>query len=387
MTQQSGQRIIERVLQPIASATGLPNSCYVDQQSFVSDRDLVLGKTWASLAFVDELETQNYALPVDFMGLPLLLTRDRDDNIRVFHNVCSHRGMLLADKPCANKSTVRCPYHSWTYRLDGQLHGTPHIGGYGQHQHEDFDKSQHGLREVRSAVWLGSVFINLSGDAEPFEDYIAPVRDRWSSHFAPEVEWSAIRLSDDGSRMSLSVKSNWKLAIENYLESYHLPFVHPELNRISPLSEHYNVDEFVNGCGQGSLNYDRLEADGHRLTAMENWPEQRASHAEYPVLYPNTLLGIHVDQLFVMQVRPQAPDRSAEHVRIYYFGESASSDTLSAVRQKNLSGWREVFQEDVFAVERMQSGRHSPAYQGGVFSPSMDKPTHHFHKWVAQKLV
>ena len=126
-------KIHKRIHQPIAVATGLPNNRYVDADAFVEDRDLVLGQGWAALAFIDDLPEANYALPIEFMGLPLLITRDQTDNYRVFHNVCSHRGMHLADAPCRTNGTVRCPYHSWTYELDGSLRGTPHIGGYGTH--------------------------------------------------------------------------------------------------------------------------------------------------------------------------------------------------------------------------------------------------------------
>ena len=155
--------IHKRIHKPIADATGLPNNRYVDADAFVEDRDLVLGGGWAALAFIDDLPEANYALPIEFMGLPLLITRDKTDIYRVFHNVCSHRGMHLADAPCRTNGTVRCPYHSWTYELDGSLRGTPHVGGYGTHTHPDFDKSANGLRTIRSTVWLGTVFINLSG--------------------------------------------------------------------------------------------------------------------------------------------------------------------------------------------------------------------------------
>ena len=165
----------QRVDKPIAQATGLPNERYISDAAFIADRDQVIAPAWACLAFCDDLPEKNYALPVSFMGLPLVITRDANDEIRVFHNVCSHRGMHLANTPCKTNGILRCPYHSWTYALDGTLRGTPHIGGFGQHEHADFDRSRHGLKAVRSNVWLGAIFINLSGNAAAFEDYIAPL--------------------------------------------------------------------------------------------------------------------------------------------------------------------------------------------------------------------
>jgi len=377
--------ILKQVNQPIAQARGLPNACYTADDAFIADRDQVIAPGWACIGFADELPEKNYVAPIDFMGLPLLLTRDADDVIRVFHNVCSHRGMQLADKPCKNNGSVRCPYHSWTYALDGTLRSTPNIGGYGKHTHPDFDNNDNGLREIRSQTWLGAVFVNLSGTAEPFGDYVAPIRDSWA-RLVPTEALERFTFSPDASRMSLTVQSNWKLAVENYLESYHLPTVHPELNRISPLPEHYCVEPFSHGAGQGSLNYTRLELSEEQLPVLENWTEDYNKVAEYPVLFPNTFFGVHADHLFIMYLQPLSSHETAEHVRVFFVGDEALESRYQPLRQTVLQNWDKVFREDIFAVERMQKGRLSPAFTGGVFSPEMDGPTLHFHRWVASAL-
>ncbi len=378
------EAVLSRIDQPIAYATGLPNECYTTHDAFVRDRDAVMTPGWVCVGFIDQLDTQNFALPVDFMGLPLVITRDSEDVFRVFHNVCSHRGMHLTNEPCKNNGLLRCPYHNWTYALDGTLRGTPHIGGYGTHTHPDFNTDDNGLKEVRSAVWLGAVFINLSGDAEPFETYTAPIRQQWTS-LVTEEQLSRFWQGGEFSSLSLTVQSNWKLAVENFLESYHLPSVHPELNRISPLDQHYCVDYFDNGAGQGTLNYTRFDVKGTQLPTLDGWEPQRIATAEYPVLYPNTFFGIHADQLFILYLQPINQHETIEHVRIYYV--DSTGDEFKEHRDAIAASWDSVFREDVFAVERMQTGRQSPAYAGGAFSPVMDEPTHHFHKWVARKLA
>ena len=386
MVKDSIVKIHKRIHQPIAVATGLPNNRYVDADAFVEDRDLVLGQGWAALAFIDDLPEANYALPIEFMGLPLLITRDQTDNYRVFHNVCSHRGMHLADAPCRTNGTVRCPYHSWTYELDGSLRGTPHIGGYGTHTHPDFDKSANGLRAVRSTVWLGTVFINLSGKAPDFEDYIAPL-DRQFNALCDAEQRSRFIAKPTGCRTKLTVQSNWKLACENFLEAYHLPSVHPELNRISPLDQHFTLDYFDFGAGQATLNYQRLNINDKALPTLDGWPANQANKALYPLLYPNTLIGIHADHLFTMILQPINEHQTTEHVRLSYVGEKALGTDYEKHRETLLASWTNVFEEDIFAVERMQKGRSSPAYQGGAFAPAMDEPTHHFHRWVAEQLL
>lgn len=378
--------IHRKIHAPIATATGLPNDCYVTDEGFRTDREFVIAPSWACIGFVDDLPEANCIHPIDFMGLPLLITRDNVDEIRVFHNVCSHRGMQLADVPCRTNGLVRCPYHSWTYKLDGELKGTPHIGGFGNHEHPEFDKQASSLKAIRSATWLGCIFVNLSGTAVDFLTYIEPITRQFNALCSIDQRERFVS-NNTSCRTQLSVESNWKLAVENYLESYHLPTVHPELNRISPLEQHFSLDYFDQGAGQGSLNYQRLKLNDTELPCLTGWPATQLNKALYPVLYPNTLIGLHADHLFIMMLQPLSNHRTMEHVRISYVGQEALDPHYHAFHESMLKSWSNVFAEDVFAVERMQKGRSSPGYTGGRFAPAMDEPTLHFHRWVAQCLL
>lgn len=377
---------LDRVRQPIARASGMPNAAYVDPSLFEYERDQVMGKTWAGLAFAADLPDRSYAQPVDFMGLPLVLLRDKDGAIRVFHNVCSHRGMVLVQEEGDVETMIRCGYHSWVYEMNGQLRGTPHIGGVGKHSTEGFDCARHGLREVRSHIWMGVVFINLSGDAPEFDQHIAPLADRWQN-FLGQDGMDLLRTAHNGSVMTLEVECNWKLAVENYCESYHLPWVHPSLNTYSRLEDHYNVVLGDLCSGQGSLAYNLSDTAGTQLPQFPNWPQDKLRTAEYISLYPNVLLGIQADHAFAIVLEPVEQGRTAEHLRLFYVGDEAASEEYGDSRTATLEAWREVFGEDVFAVEGMQKGRLSPGFQGGVFSPAMDEATHHFHTWVANKMA
>lgn len=377
--------IQNRLKQPVSRATGLPNERYIHPAAFTDDLNLVAGAGWACIAFGEDLPDKNYVLPIDFMGMPLVVTRDNNDDLRVFHNVCSHRGMHLAEAACQTNGMLRCPYHSWTYKMNGELRGTPHVGGYGEHEHPEFDRASHGLKEVRSAIWLNTVFINLSGDAIDFEEYIKPLTNQFNELCNADERLQFISNSD--CRTTMTVKSNWKLPVENYLESYHLPSVHPELNKTSPLDVHFDLERFDNGGGQGSANYNRTEINNQTLPRLSSWSEDKQNLAVYPVLYPNTLMGLHADHLVIICIQPTAHDETVEHVRISYVGDNALDAQYKPHRDSLLEAWTTVFKEDIFAVERMQKGRFSPGYQGGVFSPAMDAPTVHFHQWVADQLV
>src|SRR3546814_10355258 len=134
-----------------------------------------------------------------FRSLPLLLLRDHDGALRVFHNVCSHRGLRLVTEPCRARGLIRCPYHSWSYALDGSLKATPFIGGPGTSTCEGFDKAGHGLKPVRSAVWADAVFVDLSGQAPAFADFIAPIAQRWA-------DFDFTRLRHGGADSSFSIE-------------------------------------------------------------------------------------------------------------------------------------------------------------------------------------
>jgi choline monooxygenase len=125
---------LDVILQPIEKATGLPNQAYTSNEFFAEERDQVLGKGWAGLWFASDLPKKGYVKPVEFMGLPLVILRNKQDEIKVFHNVCSHRGMILVHDEMEVQGALRCKYHSWSYNLDGELKGTPHLGGIGEHR-------------------------------------------------------------------------------------------------------------------------------------------------------------------------------------------------------------------------------------------------------------
>ena len=323
---------------PIEHASGLPNAAYADADLFEFERDHVFSTTWAALEYASQLPQQGFAKPVQFMGLPLLLIRGADDEIKVFHNVCSHRGMILVPEAGPVAKLIRCRYHSWSYELNGRLKSTPHIGGVGQHQTAGFDRSVNGLKEVRSSTWMGIVFINLSGDAIDFDEFIEPLVSRWEA-FAGKGGFDQLQVADTNSNMDLTIAANWKLAIENYCEAYHLPWVHPGLNSYSPLEQHVNLQVNDYMSGQGTLNYSRTEVDGDILPRFPQWPAHKVTHGEYISLFPNVLLGLQVDHTFSIILQPEAADKTVEKLQINYVGAAALEQELEPCRRAVMAAW------------------------------------------------
>ena len=190
------------------------------------------------------------------------------------------------------------------------------------------------------------------------------------------------------SSFSLTVNSNWKLAVENYCEAYHLPWVHPALNITSKLEDHYNIEMPGKFSGQGSNVYRQISSDGDiKFDDFANLSDHWNTGAEYIALYPNLLFGIHRDHAFAILLTPVDETETIEQVEIYYAGQRAPDDGHAELRQKNASQWQQVFLEDVFVVEGMQKGRRGKQFDGGKFSPAMDGPTHNFHHWIASRFV
>lgn len=368
------------VRRPISDARGLPNEAYTSGAHWAAERDGLLAQTWTCIGFASDLPQGAYAEPFTLMGTPLVILQDASGGIRVFHNVCSHRGQLLVADRGPVKGVLRCPYHSWTYDLEGRLRGTPHIGGTGVHQLKGFHCDNHGLKALRSEIWMDMIFVNPSGDAPPFEEHIAPLMERWRRYWGDAHH--RYKRAGQGDRLELEINANWKLAIENYCESYHLPWVHPGLNTYSRLEDHYTIMIEDRFAGQGTHVY-QLPDITDQLPQLDVWPPDKLRTAEYIAMYPNVMLGIHVDHFFAMRLDPIAPDRTAESLRVYYLDDAELDATRDATRRALMDSWRAVFQEDVGVVEGMQLGRQSPGFDGGLFSPVMDEANHHFHRWVA----
>ena len=369
---------LSAVQRPVAQANGLPNAHYIDEAVFAEERDAVLYATWAGLAVGADVPENGDAKPIEFLGLPLLLIRDKDGQVRVFQNTCRHRGMILVSEPRKIEGAIRCPYHSWCYSTKGKLVATPHVGGPGQNNHEAMDRDTLGLIEIRSHIWRDVVFINVDGQAAPFEEMHADLIARWAEFDQPHYHGGA------DSRFELNVATNYKLAVENYCESYHLPWIHPGLNSYSRLEDHYNIDEPGKYSGQGTLVYRQFEGEnGQRFPDFAGLSGKWDEGAEYITLYPNVLLGAQRDHAFAIVLEPKAVNETTEHIHLYY----AAPKVDDAMRAKNTAMWKEVFEEDIFVVEGMQKGRYGPGFDGGRFSPAMDGPTHCFHAWVANRIT
>ncbi len=367
---------IERLNRPVEQAVGLPGRAYSDPRFFDHERDLIFGRQWVCVGVTADVAEPGDLFPVELAGIPILIARGRDGEIRAFHNICRHRGATLVEQKCSGKGAIVCPYHAWTYGLDGQLRKTPHLCGAGVHEHESFDRSAHGLLPIRCETWASLIFVNLDRNARPLLEDIAPLRERWSM-----FDFDLLR-HDRGLRFELN--ANWKLAIENFVERYHLPWVHPELNSFSGIQHSFDVVESDRFVGVGSRSFRPTGMEG--LPRFPNLPAERETMGEYLCLFPSLLLGIHADHMYAFIITPVAPDRTLERFEFFFVGDEAMNPELAPARNRRIDLLQIINGEDIGIVERLHRGSRSPAMAGSVFSPTMERTTHRFQRMVADCL-
>jgi len=234
----------------------------------------------------------------------------------------------------AGKTTglLRCPYHAWCYSTEGPLKQTPHVGGPGIHEHPDIDKSQLGLVEVRSHTHLDVVFVNISGDAEPFDVYFKDVLERWKEFDKPIYHGGG--------------ESSFKL-------------------EISKLEDHANILSEGPFSGQLTRAFTMFEDEnGRNFSSFEGLSERWDKEAEYITFYPNVMFGVHKDHTFGIVLEPKSSSQTVEHIELYYASNDMRDEEWDSMRQTNAAFWKEVFMEDVGVVEAMQMGRKADGFDG-----------------------
>lgn len=360
------QTLLQPFLEEAEPRRGLPAAAYRDGEFWNAECQSVFARNWVCIGFAHELKQAGDVVPVTVAGQPLLMVRNGGGEIKAFHNVCRHRCLTLVDKPRNVGKLIRCPYHAWAYDLNGALKASPHFGGTGQHEAKGFEKSRNGLVPVRTHVWQDWIFVNVSGEAPSFADYAGSLIKRLEG-----VDWEnvdCIGTLDFG-----EISTNWKFIMENFIEPYHVQFVHSSTTD-QPLSDHYTIID--GNCMGSAVDLDEEAGTSGSL----------AVSSRYLALYPNFILGRYFpDQLGVYLNIPTGPGTMNQKRGLYTTG----GRQLSANEVEDLKRlWWDVHKEDHEMVERLQAGRASPVSDtGGFLSPVWEDSVHAFQSLVARDLV
>src|SRR5436305_7118482 len=284
----------------------------------------------------------------------LIITRHKSGAIHGFYNVCRHRGTRLKEDACGHGSAIRCPYHAWTYGLDGRLIGAPHMD-----EVPGFDKADYSLRPVNLALWEGFIFINLDENAMPLGEWFAPLNGKFS-------HWN-MSILRRAKRSEYDVQANWKLMFENYSECYHCPGVHPQLQKVSP------YDSAENDLREGPFLGGFMKINpGKSLTMSGNACAAFVGKIEnlqqvfYYSIFPNMLLSLHPEYVMVHQLRPQSPERTLIVCDWLFHPDAFNRSDFKP--DDAIEFWNMTNKQDWHVCELSQQGIASRAYQPGPYS-------------------
>ncbi len=342
-------------------ATGLSNAMYRDPAILTLERERIFRAQWLAVGHAADIARPGDAMPVEAAGVPIILLRGRDGTLRAFHNVCGHRGLRLLDAPCHGRPTLVCPYHGWAYDLAGLLRATPDFGGIGRRDAPGFDPTQFELRPVRLAEAFGGLlFVNLSGTAPPFADWAGPLLARWRPYDFDRLAHAHTE--------TCTVDANWKLVAENFVDTLHLEWVHPQVVGHSRPEDHFDIIEPPAYC---SATRSAFSGDprARAIPSFPDLPADLANRGEFLLLYPNVLFFLMPNQLFSITLDATAADTTAERLDFSF----VASDGAADARQWWIDGWRHLNSQDFGILARLQRGRASPAFDGGCFSAVMDQ--------------
>jgi len=343
---------------------GLPSKSYTDQEFWEKECDTVLSEGWLFVGFVHEFLKSGDVIPSFIAGKPILLVKNNNKDITAFHNVCSHRCLKLVDEKKNVGKIIRCPYHSWTYNLEGKLIAAPHIGGINKHKPKGFKFLEHGLKPIRIHIWHDWIFINLNGKAKKFEKYAKPLIKKFEDINFNKLKYAATL--DFG-----KINTNWKFLIENFIEPYHVQFVHKTTTN-QPLKNHYTI---VDGICYGS-GVDVKKEDNKNSSAL-------SVSSRYLSLFPNFIIGTYYpNQIGVYLNTPISPSITSQKRIIYTTDGKEMTKEETDITKKI---WWSVHKEDHAICERLQEGRASPASDaGGLLSPYWEKGVQKFQKLIIQ---
>src|SRR5438045_2532642 len=283
-----------------AGAKTLEQKYFVSPEVFAQEQEKIFSKKWVLVGHQSQIAKGGDYFVQEVAGESLIVLRDKDGRVRSFYNVCRHRGTRLREDRNGHLSVIQCPYHAWTYGLDGRLLGAPHMDDV-----PGFDKANYSLNPVHVALWEGFIFVNLADastsrytrDYIPLEKWFAPL-DRKFSHWNMSILRSAKRIEYD-------VRANWKLMFENYSECYHCPGVHPMLSKVSPydsaendLAEGPFLGGFMtinpgkslsmsgNACAL-MIEHDRPPSPGYGAAGQQKHEKESTQRVFYYSIFPN----------------------------------------------------------------------------------------------------
>jgi glycine betaine catabolism A len=336
----------------------LPASYYTDRAWFDAEMERIFASMWIHAGRVEEVAGRGAFVRRDIANACVLIVGDGHGRARAFHNVCRHRGTRLCDGHAGTfAGSIQCPYHAWTYDLEGQLIGAPLMDDVDGFRREDYP-----LHQVACAIWDGHLFLNLAASPPPLAQQLGDLPMRfapWQMHDLRRVH-----------RVEYDVHANWKLIVQNYNECLHCPIIHPLLNRMHHYLGAANVPSTETYCG-GAMGFkdgvETLSADGRRRRAvLPGLGPDECAGVSYFAIYPNLLLTLHPDYMLTLTIWPQGPQRTRLVSEWHFHPDEIARPNF--VWHDAVEFWDVTNREDWTISERSQQGIASRGYTPGPYA-------------------
>jgi len=358
-------------------AETLASRFYRDPGLLALEKERIFRRTWQLVGTLNQpcgevngakrtiADPESY-FTFDLAGEPIVVVRDATGTLRVFSNVCRHRAGPIAEGAGCRK-VLNCGYHGWTYTLDGRLIGTPEVGGV-----ELFDRSTMGMVPLRCATWQQFIFANFSNEGPSLSEYLGNIPE-----LAREFSFTGLALAE---RREYIVNCNWKVYVDNYLEGYHIPIVHPGLMKEIDYPR-YGCETFRYHSQQLGPVKEAKSGDNHERVYP---PGVGLKEALYFWIFPNLMLNLYPDNVQTNLIVPLAHDKTLAIFEWYF--RDAGSPKVRERSAKAIAFSEQVQQEDIHICEAVQRGLQSVTYDRGRYSVKRENGLHHFHMLLSEFL-
>ncbi len=376
---------------PVEMASTLLPAAYHADSFFEEERLALWSNSWVCIGLVSQVAEVGQIIVRSVAGTSIIATRDKQGSLNAFHNVCRHRGsQLVTCDQVVKAKRFRCPYHAWAYALSGECLGTPLFEGseipadqqamFDMGDAKSFDKADYGLIDVAIDSWGPLLFVNLSGAELPLSDWLGDLPDRLANYGLEDWTVAAEKVYEIG--------ANWKLIAENFMEYYHLPWVHPELIKVSRMEDHYRYQG--QGMYTGMMTNPVSQADNSGWLELPPAPgltDDELVSGRFMHLFPNVSISVLPNHVFVMILTPEGPGHTSEQTYILTHPSTMQTDGAVDAMTKLADFWDHVNAEDIEIVERVQTGISTTAYTGGRMCYRFEEPLHRFQNMVVDRMV